>query len=222
MKTHFLVCITPGENICNLVSEIKTSNFFGTQQNSGENICTLVSEIQKPIFLVCNKKICNLVSEIWNTSFGILQNVGENICNLNSFWPCWHAESKKSLITLLYNSTVMWSKALLQMYTRVRNVWSRRFLTGNQSNHQKFVPSLLTNKLWRVFRGIEKKMFWKTKFKMADSKKSAFFKIANSQKKIVKASWIGPWVSRIDWCKGHWCSSTYIIMRMSDMRAKTG
>ena len=25
-----------------------------------------------------------------------------------------------------------------------------------------------------------------------------FFKIPNSQKKIVKISWIGPWVSRID------------------------
>jgi hypothetical protein len=25
-----------------------------------------------------------------------------------------------------------------------------------------------------------------------------FFKIANSQKKIVKILWIGPWVSRID------------------------
>ena len=29
-----------------------------------------------------------------------------------------------------------------------------------------------------------------------------FFKIANSQKIFVKISWIGPWVSRIDWCKG--------------------
>jgi hypothetical protein len=28
--------------------------------------------------------------------------------------------------------------------------------------------------------------------------KSPFFKIANSQKKFVKISWIGPWVSRLD------------------------
>ena len=28
--------------------------------------------------------------------------------------------------------------------------------------------------------------------------KSAFFKIANSQKNFVKISWIGPWVSKID------------------------
>jgi hypothetical protein len=29
-------------------------------------------------------------------------------------------------------------------------------------------------------------------------KKTEFFKIANSQKEIVKISWIGPWISRID------------------------
>jgi hypothetical protein len=29
-------------------------------------------------------------------------------------------------------------------------------------------------------------------------KKTEFFKITNSQKKFVKISWIGPWVSRID------------------------
>ena len=34
--------------------------------------------------------------------------------------------------------------------------------------------------------------------KMADSKKTEFFKIANSQYFFVKISWIGPWVSRID------------------------
>ena len=30
------------------------------------------------------------------------------------------------------------------------------------------------------------------------TQKTEFFKIANSQKKIVKTSWIGPWVSKID------------------------
>ena len=32
---------------------------------------------------------------------------------------------------------------------------------------------------------------------MADSK-TEFFKMANSQKKIVKISWIGSWVGKID------------------------
>ena len=42
------------------------------------------------------------------------------------------------------------------------------------------------------------------------------------QKNFVKISWIGPWVRRIDWCKGHWCSSTYIVERLSDVSSKTG
>ncbi len=33
---------------------------------------------------------------------------------------------------------------------------------------------------------------------MADFSKWSFFKMANSQKKFIKISWIGPWVSRID------------------------
>ena len=38
---------------------------------------------------------------------------------------------------------------------------------------------------------------------------------------FVKISWIGPWVSRIDWCQGHLCDSTYITMRLSDISSKT-
>ena len=68
----------------------------------------------------------------------------------------------------------------------------------------------------------KKKKIWRKKFKMADFSKWPFFKIANSQKNFVKISWIGPWVSRIDWCEGHWCSSTYMVVRLSDIRAKTG
>ena len=33
----------------------------------------------------------------------------------------------------------------------------------------------------------------------------------NSQYFFSKISWIGPLVSRIDWCKGHWCGSTYML-----------
>ena len=38
----------------------------------------------------------------------------------------------------------------------------------------------------------------------------------------MKISWIGPWVSRIDWCEGHWCGSTYMAVRLSDISSKTG
>ena len=41
-----------------------------------------------------------------------------------------------------------------------------------------------------------------------DQAKKKFFKIANnSQNFFVKISWIGPWVSRINWCEGHWRGS---------------
>ena len=49
-----------------------------------------------------------------------------------------------------------------------------------------------------------------------------FFKIANSQNLFVKILWIGPLVIRIDWREGHWLSSTYMAVRLSDIRAKTG
>ena len=38
----------------------------------------------------------------------------------------------------------------------------------------------------------------------------------------MKISWIGPWISRIDWCEGHWCGSTSLAMRLSDISSITG
>ena len=89
---------------------------------------------------------------------------------------------------------------------------------------QNFEPSLLTNKLWLIFMGKKQKknFFLEKKNQNGRLKKSAFFKIANSQNFFVKISWIGPWVSRIDWCEGHWFISTYMAVRLSDIRAKTG
>ena len=37
----------------------------------------------------------------------------------------------------------------------------------------------------------------------------------------MKILWIGPWVNRIDWCEWHWCGSTYIVVRLSDINSKT-
>jgi hypothetical protein len=111
------------------------------------------------------------------------------------------------------------------MYTRDRNVWGGWFLAGNQINHQNFENSLLTNNHWRVFVTIKQNIFFFFiffKFQNGRLKKSAFFKIANSQKKFVKISGIGPWVSRIDWCEGHWCGSNYMVVRLSDKSSKTG
>ena len=57
--------------------------------------------------------------------------------------------------------------------------------------------------------------FWKK------NPKWPFFKIANSQKFFAKISQIRPWVSRIAWCEGHWCGSTYVTVRLSDISLKT-
>ena len=44
----------------------------------------------------------------------------------------------------------------------------------------------------------KKILFLKKKIQNGRFSKSPFFKIANSQKNLVKISWIGPWVIRID------------------------
>ena len=83
---------------------------------------------------------------------------------------------------------------------------------------------MLSNKLWRVFMGIKQKKqkFAKKNFKMADSKKLSFSTTTKSWAIAAKISWIGPWVSRIDWCEGHWCGSTYMVVRLSYISSKTG
>ena len=58
------------------------------------------------------------------------------------------------------------------------------------------------------------------KFKMAASKKTSFSSSANSQYFFMKFLWFGPWVSRIDWCEGHWNVSTYMVVRLSDKQPK--
>ena len=87
------------------------------------------------------------------------------------------------------------------------------------------IPYLLHKKIWPNFMRMKQKKFffclWKKKFKMANSKKQ-FFNSANSQYFFTKILQIGPWVSRINWCKGHWCGSTYMVVRLSDIRSKTG
>ena len=52
-------------------------------------------------------------------------------------------------------------------------------------------------------------------------KKSEFFEITNSQYVFVKILRVGPWLCRIDWRQGHWCGSTYMVMMLSGISAKT-
>ena len=59
----------------------------------------------------------------------------------------------------------------------------------------------------------------KKKIEMADSKKNLSFGSSNSQYFFSKLLWGGPWVTRIKWCKEHWCVST---CRLSYLSSKTG
>ena len=75
----------------------------------------------------------------------------------------------------------------------------KMFGLGQKCRHfwlnQNFDPFLLTNKLWLIFMGkMQNKFFFflKKKIQNGGLKKSAFFRIANSQKFFVKISWNGP------------------------------
>ena len=67
----------------------------------------------------------------------------------------------------------------------------------------------------------KKFFFLRKKIQNGRLKKTTFFKIANSQNFFAKISQIGPWVSRIDWCEGHWWGSMYVVSRLSDISSKT-
>ena len=102
-------------------------------------------------------------------------------------------------------------------YTNGWNVWGERFLAVNHHNHKNLVPSILTHNLWLIFMGMKQK-----KIQNGRLKKTEFFNIAKSWAISAKISWIGPWVSRIDWCEGHQCDSTYMVVRLSDVSPKKG
>ena len=52
---------------------------------------------------------------------------------------------------------------------------------------------------------------------MAYFQNRCFSKSPILKQNFVKISWIGPWISRIDWCKGHWCGLTYMVVRLSSI-----
>ena len=55
---------------------------------------------------------------------------------------------------------------------------------------------------------------------MANSKKKEMFNSPNSQFFFVKILGIGPWVSLINWCKGHQCGSTYLVVNCQAVQHK--
>ena len=75
--------------------------------------------------------------------------------------------------------------------------------------------SLVPHKLWLILIRMKQK-------KMADSKKLRFSTTTKSWVIFAKILQIGPWVSRIHWCEGHQCDSTYMAVRLSDLSSKKG
>ena len=68
----------------------------------------------------------------------------------------------------------------------------------------------------------KKNFFSEKKIQNGRLKKTEFFNLVKSWAISAKISWIGPWVSRIDWCKGHWFCSTHVAVRLADISSKTG
>ena len=62
----------------------------------------------------------------------------------------------------------------------------------------------------------KKNFFSKKKIQNGRLKKTSFSSSANSQYFFMKISWIGPWISKIVWCKMH------MVVRLSDISSKTG
>ena len=98
----------------------------------------------------------------------------------------------------------------------------RNFLETRENIKISTHPFYHINLGWFSWEWSKKKFFFfEKKIQNGRLKKSSFFKIANSQNFFVKISQMGPWVSRIEWCEGHWFGSTYMAVRLSDIRAKT-
>ena len=121
-------------------------------------------------------------------------------------------------------SDLRWlSNTRLTQYTACINVWGGSFLTLNHHKHKNWVPSILTHNLRLIFMGMKQKKILKKKkkIKLTHSKKCVF---QNRQfsKCFLKILEIGPWVSRINGCQRHWCSSTYMVERLSNALSNTG
>ena len=79
-------------------------------------------------------------------------------------------------------------------------------------------PLYLSHNLWLIFMGTKQFFF---SIKTAGPKKQSFSK--SPILKIFQWKFHGliPWVNRIDWWKGHWCGSTYMVVRLFEIRSKT-
>ena len=85
----------------------------------------------------------------------------------------------------------------------------------------KFWPILDTRGTLTNFHGDETIFFsFEKKNPKWQTLKNLFFQNCQFSIFFVKVSWIGPCIRWIDWCKGHWCGSTYMVERLSERKLK--
>ena len=101
---------------------------------------------------------------------------------------------------------IMWVTLIKPILIRLMGTRAAEMFGVGDFWLENFVLSLMSKHLWWIFIEIKQKKGpkWPTQ------KKTFFFKITNSQFFFSKISEIGPWVSRIQFCKGYWCGSTNI------------
>ena len=118
---------------------------------------------------------------------------------------------------------ISWIKDII-LYTLYNAILRtpRNFLETRENLKILTHPFYHINLSWFSWEWSKKKIFFfEKKIQNGRLKKSSFFKIANSRNFFAKISEIGPWVSRIEWCEGHRCSSMYMAVRLSDKSSKT-
>ena len=107
-----------------------------------------------------------------------------------------------------------------QKYSVSHNFLYSYLFAANQGNHQNFVPSLVPHNLWLIWiKMAQKKLFLK---KIKNQNGQLKKQLRQFSIFFAKNSQIGSLVSRINWCKGQQCGSTSNVVRLSNLRSKTG
>ena len=86
-------------------------------------------------------------------------------------------------------------------------------------SHPSGLPSMVPCKFVTDFDSNET-FFFEKKYQNDWLKKTEIFNSPNSQYFFSNISGIVSWVSRIDWCEGHWCGLIYMVVRQSDISSK--
>ena len=85
--------------------------------------------------------------------------------------------------------------------------------------------SIVQKKMIPHIKGLDFSQRWSKMADLENSKwppqKNLVFQLRQFSIFFMKFLWFGPWVSRIDWCEGHWNVSTYMVVRLSDISSKT-